>query len=212
VEFVHGAKDHAMTRRLALLTTAGLLMLAAPGSAQQPLRSGLWFELGRGSGNIRIGCATCERPTSIFGSSGFLRIGGSLSQRVMLGLGIFSLLDDRFQDRGTDSVVTLENSSIGPTVLWYPWKSGFYLNGGLGLTKVELVVPESDDSPEIITAGTGSGVHFGAGLDIPIRKWLSTSFSFGVYYSAIGDVPISADVVDDVITTSYHVGISVVIR
>lgn len=192
---------------------AGVALLASALPAQRaPLRSGLWFELGRGTGNIRISCTTCERPTSLFGGSGFLRIGGSLSRKVLLSLEVFSLLDDRFEARGTDSTVTLETYAVGPTVLWYPWSSGFHLSAGMGVAGVELALPVTEDVPELLASGTGVGVHFGVGLDVPLWRKLSTSASFGVYYSAIGDVPITENVVDDVISTGYHVSIALVLR
>lgn len=196
----------------ALPVAAALVLAPALGAQGAPLRSGLWFELGRGSGNIRISCTTCERPTSIFGASGVLRIGGSLSRKVMLGVEVFSLLDDRFEERGSDSTVSLETHSFGPTVLWFPWSSGFHLSAGMGLAGVELAVPTTEDTPQLLASGTGSAVHFGVGLDIPLWRKLSTSASFGVYYSALGDAAISDEVVDDVITTGYHVSISFVIR
>src|SRR5690606_5090361 len=135
--------DPAMRgRRLLGPALAGVALLASALPAQRaPLRSGLWFELGRGTGNIRISCTTCERPTSLFGGSGFLRIGGSLSRKVLLSLEVFSLLDDRFEARGTDSTVTLETYAVGPTVLWYPWSSGFHLSAGMGVAGVELALP-----------------------------------------------------------------------
>ena len=55
-------------------------------------------------------------------------------------------------------------------------------------------------------------VGFGVGLHVPLWRQLSTSASFGVYYSAIGDVPITENVVDDVISTGYHVSIALVLR
>jgi len=148
-------------RRLLGPALAGVALLASALPAQRaPLRSGLWFELGRGTGNIRISCTTCERPTSLFGGSGFLRIGGSLSRKVLLSLEVFSLLDDRFEARGTDSTVTLETYAVGPTVLWYPWSSGFHLSAGMGVAGVELALPVTEDVPELLASGTGVGVEF----------------------------------------------------
>src|SRR5690606_17740558 len=133
----------------ALLPVAAGLVLAASASAQRPIRRGFWAEAGGGGGNIHIGCATCEEPTVTYGRSGYIRIGGWISRRVLWGIELFGLLDEEFTAGPTDAAVSIESASIAPIVIWYPWKGGVFFKGGIGVTNVAVVTPGIDDDPPI---------------------------------------------------------------
>ncbi len=192
------------------LLAIGLLAATASLGAQRPYRSGFWFESGSGGGKIFLDCSSCTQPTVIYGRTGYLRGGGKLSDRVAWGLEVFSLLDKTF---GGDDPVVLEQVAVSPIVLWYPWRGGIFFKGGIGITNVSLVAPAAAGSPELITDATGSGLTFGAGLDIPLFKWLAVTTNLGVYYSANGDLAAQPlGVVDDMITTIYQVNFAITIR
>lgn len=194
---------------LAMLA-AGLMPQAA--AAQHPYRSGFWLEDGVGTGTIRIGCSSCAEPRAVYGQSSYLRLGGSLSERVLLGFEVFALLDEHFGLAEADSSLTVENVSVGPVVLWYPWQSGMFFKGGFGLAHGEVTVAQIDGPPTILASGTGSAVTFGAGFDVPILKWFSLTANFGIYFTALGDVNIQGTYMDDVITSMYNANFAVTLR
>lgn len=192
-----------------------LLLLAlavTPLAAQRPLRSGFWAEAGGGGGNIHLGCATCAEPTVKYGRSAYLRLGGGISRRVLWGVEFFGLLDERFRADETGQPITFENAAISPVVLWFPWSSGVFFKGGMGLTNATVQTPALDGSPPIVVSGTGTGLTFGIGLDVPVHKWFSITANFGMYYSAVGDVALTGSIVDDVITTIYQANFAVTLR
>jgi len=187
--------------------------LAAPASAQRPMRSGLWAEFGRGGGNVHLGCASCAEPTVTYGRSGYLRVGGTLTPRILWGGELFTLFDREFGSAEDGTALTLDNSAISTIVLWFPWRGGIFFKGGLGLAHTELIAPLSDESPEqILTTGTGSSLTFGIGLDVPLSRRFSVTANFGMFYSAIGDAALLESVVDDVITTVYQANFAITIR
>jgi hypothetical protein len=196
------------------LLTLGVLAGMHPDAvaAQRPFRSGFWVENGVGTGTIRIGCSTCAEPTVVYGQSSYLRGGASLSSRVLLGIEVFALLDERFGLAEGDSSLTIENVIVGPVVLWYPWRGGLFLKGGFGLAHGEVLIREAGANAAPLATGTGSGVMFGAGFDVPIFKWLSVTANFGIYYTALGDVRVQGTYIDDVITSMYNANFAITIR
>lgn len=196
--------------RLVLLLVS--INATAPLSAQQPLRSGFWMEAGAGTGTIRIGNANSSAPISLYGSSGFVRTGFSLSPRVLLGAELMGLLDDHAAKLPGDDAVSIRNTLLAPVIIWYPWSGGAWLKGGVGVARVAVTTSTDDDSPPVLTSGYGTGLTFGIGIDVPIWKRLSLGTDFGVYYSALGDVTMFGNQLDDVITTMYTVNISIILR
>lgn len=198
-----------------LMVLAAIAALAAPltaAAAQHPRRSGFWAEVGGGGGNIHLGCATCAEPTVTYGRSAYVRLGGGISRRVYWGLEVFGLIDEEFTAGDDDTPLTIENATFSSIVLWYPWRGGVFFKGGIGITNTAVTTPGIDDSPPIVVSGTGSGLTFGAGLDVPLHKWFSVTANFGVYYSAVGDVALTGNIVDDVITTVYQANFAVTLR
>ena len=199
--------------RAGILLAVLVAALAVPVAAQRPMRSGLWAEFGRGGGNVHLGCATCAEPTVTYGRSGYLRVGGSLTPRILWGGELFTLFDREFGSAEDGTALTLDISALSSVVLWYPWRGGLFFKGGLGLAHTELVAPVSEGTPEqIITTGTGSNLSFGIGLDVPLSRRFSVTANFGMFYSAIGDVALLESVVDDIITTVYQANFAITIR
>ena len=194
---------------LALLLLSGGSSKAA---AQHPRRSGFWAEVGAGGGNIHLGCSSCLEPTVTYGRGAYVRLGGGISRRVLWGIELFGLLDEEFVAGEGDTPVTIENASLSPVVIWYPWSGGLFFKGGMGVTNTSVITPGVDGSPPIVVSGTGSGLTFGVGLDIPVHKWFSVTTNFGVYYSAAGDVRLTGSIVDDVITTVYQANFAITLR
>ena len=160
---------------LALLMTS---LLATPGTAQNPqTREGFWISFGFGVGSL--GCETedsdCddERET---GTNFFLRMGGTLSQRLLLG----GEVNGWTKSEG-DATFTVSN--IGPVLMFYPSANGgLFLKGGLGMAtaSAEVGVIEVDETGVGLTIGIGYDARVGRGFALtPFFDILATSFSVG---------------------------------
>jgi len=200
--------------RIALaLAALGLGALAAPPAllAQGPHRSGFWGESGGGPARIRVACSGCAGVTHRSGSGGYFRVGGAVSSRVLLGVEAFSLVDEAFGFSEGETTIVAENASFAAIVIWYPWRSGFFLKGGVGLASGEFTIAGTADPP-IVSQGVGTGMTFGAGFDLPIWRGLALTGNAGGWVTAIGDVVLTDVTVDDVIATLYSLTLGVTLR
>ena len=80
-----------MIARLALVLLLGLPAFGwaqdvpAKPKRQRPHRTGLWGEISAGIGTIRVACTGCADPAFTGGSAGLVRLGGTLTDKVLLG-------------------------------------------------------------------------------------------------------------------------------
>jgi hypothetical protein len=96
-------------------------------------------------------------------------------------------------------------------VLWFPWRSGFFVKGGVGVAEGDFTVTASPG--QLVTAsGEGVGLTFGLGFDLPISRKIALTANAGAVVAAIGDVVLPGTRVDDVIAMIYHVGLGITIR
>lgn len=197
-------------RSLALVAALATL-LGARAQAQRPHRTGFWLELSSGPGAVRIGCGGCADVTLSGGSTGDIRLGGTLTDKVLLGVEIFGFTDERFGFAPQDTSVTAENSSLNAVVLWYPWHGGVFLKGGVGLAGGRFSV-KADTGLSAVNQGTGVGVTFGLGFDLPISRRFALTANAAAFITAIGDVKVNGVLVDDVIPTMYQLGVGLVLR
>ena len=205
------------SRRAAGLRAAalGVAALAAAGAAAQtpraPTRSGFWLEAGAGTGGVWVGCEGCTDVTASFGENGYLRGGGAFSDRVLWGVEVFGL-PTVGGPATSDSTFRVNNVSVGPVVLWYPWRGGVFVKGGVGLSRSEVRLPGPGGGGAILGQATGTGLSFGVGLDVPLfRRWALTA-SLGSHVGAVGDLTVQDASVDDVITTMYHASVALTLR
>jgi hypothetical protein len=197
-------------RPLGLLAAlAALVMVRA--AAQQPHRSGFWLELGSGPGAVRIGCGDCATVTLASGTTGMLRLGGVLSDKVLFGVEAFGFTDERFGLAANDTSVTADNSSLGAVVLWYPWRGGVFLKGGVGLAGGQFTV-KADTGQGAVNEGTGVGLTFGFGFDLPVSRRFALTANAAAFITAIGDVQVHGVPVDDVIPTMYQLSVGLTLR
>ncbi|HEU4799029.1 MAG TPA: hypothetical protein VFS94_00230 [Gemmatimonadales bacterium] len=128
-----------------------LALSATPALAQDmPARSGFWFSGGLGAGSL--GCDGCDGRTTSF--SGNLTFGGTLSDRVLLGVGTTGWT--KSEDGASLTVGTLD-----ARVRYYPMlRSGFFLTGGLGLGSVHASVDGLGSETDL-----GLGALLGVGYD-----------------------------------------------
>ncbi len=120
-------------------------------------RSGFWFSAGLGWGSL--GCQDCGSRTG--GLSGNLSLGGTLSNKVLLGVSANGWTK-------SDSGVTLSVNAITAAARFYPSGHGFFLIGGLGIGTVSGAVSGFGSSSE-----TGVGALLGLGYDMKIGPKLS---------------------------------------
>jgi hypothetical protein len=160
---------------------------AAPGGQQSSalhpqVRQGFWFNAGMGIGSI--GCDGCGARTS--GLSGGLSLGGTITERVLLGVGTTGFVKTVDGERLTAGTFDLR-------VRFYPVRtSGFFLTGGIGLGSVSY-------------AGfteRGAGALVGLGWDIR----LGTNTSLSVFYNgfAMSNSNVDANVGQLGIGVTFH--------
>jgi len=181
------------------------------GAVRERYRKGLWFEFGSGAGAVRIGCGGCEDARFESGSSGYLRVGGTLSNHVLLAVETYGFDDKAFGFVEGDSSIVANDASITLSVLWYPWPSGVFLKGGAGLASGDFTV--TPDTGAVLEAeGVGVGMTFGLGYDWKISRKYAITFNAAVYITAIGDIKIANNFVDDVIAEMYQLSVGFTIR
>jgi hypothetical protein len=139
--------------------TLALSLAATPASAQNSHpRRGFWLNLGLGAG--WLGCDDCSGRESGFSPGGSL--GGSISQKVILGVGATSW---------TKSVdgTTLRTGTLDARIRFYPSATGgFFLTGGFGLGTISASLAGFGSKDDL-----GAGVLIGLGYDIRIGRNLS---------------------------------------
>lgn len=195
----------------AMLLALGLGAPAALEAQKNPHRQGLWGEIGNGPTRFRIGCSSCSGVTTSGGHGSILRIGGTLSHKVLLGVETFGFLDKAFGFDPDDTTLVAEHGSLMGVVLWYPWRAHFYVRGGAGLSAGDFTVA-SDSGPPVIASGAGVGLSFGLGFDVPISRKFALSAQLGAYITAIGDIVLPTRTVDDVIPTMYTMQFGLIFR
>lgn len=148
-----------MVRWPRFIALAGVLALAAPGtaSAQHPqVREGFWIGFGLGYGSFGVSdCDDCGREGSV---TGFLKLGGKLSERWLLGFESNTWVD---QEAG----ITVSMGTATATAYYYPKpEGGLHLKGGLGLGHLDV----EDFGDE-----TGLGLLIGVGHDFRVGRNIS---------------------------------------
>jgi hypothetical protein len=185
----------------------------APASAQRtdrPHRSGLWGEFGAGAGRVRIACSGCTAVVVANAPTSYVRIGGTVSDRVVIGLEVFSLLNRSLGFAPGDSTTTAETATVAIVVLWFPSRRGFFFKGGAGLAAGQFTIPGTAGADT--SNGRGIGVTYGFGWDFPLSRKFAITTNFAAYVTAIGDVVLPGRRVDDMIATMYQAGIGITFR
>jgi hypothetical protein len=138
----------------------GLLLIALvslPASAQSnpQTRQGFWINFGVGAGSLSCDDCGDERET---GTNLNLRMGGTLSQRLILGGEL------NFWTK-TEGDISLSTGHIGPIILFYPSANGgFFLKGGLGLASSTL------ELGSLTFEDQGIGLTLGLGYDARVGR------------------------------------------
>src|SRR5207245_2106658 len=109
-----------MKRSLLLCLISGLSVGASPALAQHSqTRQGFWFNVGLGYGSL--GCQGCSGRTG--GLSGGLSLGGTLTPKLLLGVGTTGW-------RKSENGATLTVGTLDARVRYYPSATGGFLLTG----------------------------------------------------------------------------------
>ena len=136
-------------------------------------RSGFFIGLGLGYGALSIEGA----PESEGGLSGMIRLGGALSQKVLLGVETNTWTK-------SESGATLTFSTFTAAIQFYPSATGgFFLTGGFGYGVFSLTGFDSQ---------SGAALLLGLGYDIRVGGNISISPFLNGFASSINSVTVSA--------------------
>jgi hypothetical protein len=178
-------QQRGLMRHIALaIVLAATLAVPADAQGNPQTRQGFFISFGFGAGSLGFDCDNCNEDDRLSGVNGYLRLGGTLSQRLLIGGEIngWSKSEDD---------VTLSFNNVGPVLLFYPSANGgFYLKGGLGLAGASLEIGnlEFEDSGVGITLGLGWDARVGRNFALtPYLDILTSSFEgFSVNTVAFG--------------------------
>lgn len=172
------------------LTLTGLLLglgvsLAV---AQHPqTRQGFWISFGLGYGSASEKCNGCA-DTTVGGVTGFVRLGGTLNQHLLLG----GEIDGWTHGYGGSPSATETLGNLTAALYYYPKAtSGFFLKGGLGFSDYRFSVSGGGGS----VTGLGGGVVAGVGYDIRVGRNISITPTGDLWYGSVGDLKSNGSVV-----------------
>lgn len=150
--------------RLGIAALIGICILCASTSleAQSKHRhEGFWIGFGIGGG---VNTADNVEDGKRGGGAAYLRLGGTLSQKWLLGgeISVWGRQEDTILG---DNTVSLTRSNATFTAMFFPSDNGgFFLKGGIGGANVEL------QAGGIKISEQGVGTTFGLGYDIRLGR------------------------------------------
>ena len=182
-----------------------LALAAAPAGAQIPRRGGLWADAGAGYGRLRLTCATCSSVAAAGGTEVTVTVGGAPTANVLLGLQAQS-----WESAGHGA--TQRVRSLTAVVQWYPWPArGWFVRAGTGIVQGP-VTPGTDSTAPRTVQGTGVGLDFGFGYDLPVSEHFGLTVQAATHIAALGDLEVSGQPANDVIAYVARLGLAVVLR
>ena len=195
----------------ALIIVAAGTTVSAQKKPPRPHRSGLWGEVASGPGSVRVACSGCTNVVTARGPTSILRIGGTVSDHVLIGVEIFTHLDRAFGFVPKDTSATAETGTIAAVVLWYPGRHGLFFKGGVGPAFGQFSLPSSPTTADT-SRGGGVGLTFGVGWDWSISRKFAITANVSSYVTAVGDIVLPGRRVDDVIASMYSGAIGFTFR
>jgi hypothetical protein len=159
-------------KRFVTLAAASLLALSASASAQSnaQMRDGFTISFGLGGGSAALSCPGCGSTPRETGASGYLRLGGAMSQSLVLAA------EMNGWSKAIDGV-DVRMGTLAGVAQWYPSvTNGFYVKGGLGMSSY------AEEDPTAKAEAIGLGYEFGTGYDIRMGR----NFSLTPYVNFVG--------------------------
>jgi hypothetical protein len=160
------------------------MLLAASAHAQYPQRhQGIYATFGLGYGSAKVACDQCGDTGRTGDLTGFLNVGGALSQSILLG------------------------AEVTGVVSWYPsTREGFFIKGGLGFGFIRG--DQDTDQGIIFFDKAGVGYQLGLGYDMRIQRNLSVTAVANFYGGSVGDIEairnVSFNVLQFMAAVTFH--------
>jgi len=153
-------------------------------------RDGFWAQVGFGVGSL--GCDECDDRQG--GGSGAISLGGTLSERWLLGGSINGWSK-------SEGGATLTVATVTALARFYPsTASGFFLQGGLGYGTVEVTGEGSGFT--VVVGQSGAGVVLGLGWDLRVGDNISLTPFLNSYAVTTDDT--DANVVQGGLAITFH--------
>ena len=166
--------------RVALRTLTAVSMFSAVAvsavAAQHPqVRNGFWIGFGFGYGSSNVSCDGWPSGSRESGGAGFIKLGGTLNDKVLLGGEINAWTK-------SESGVTADLGNVSFAGYLYPQpKSGFFVKGGVGFATTRL---HNSGTAE----ASGFGFVLGLGYDIRVGTNISITPVGNFYFGSDGDL------------------------
>jgi hypothetical protein len=146
------------------------MVLATTATAQQAqTRQGLWVGGGMGYGSMGISCEGCPDFDREGGISGYLKVGGTLRQNILLGVETTGWTK-------SEGGATLTMGNVSGAAYWYPMATtGLFVKAGAGYSILDDGF--ANESGFGMLAGLGYDVRVGRNLSItPVANWFRGNF------------------------------------
>ena len=145
--------------RVSLMTMIALTLATGVSAAQAHEHRGFWIGFGLGGGvNMNDGLD----GESLSGGGGYLRLGGTTSQRVLLGF------EGNFWGRDHDGATIARGNGTFTTMFYPSAQGGGFLKGGIGWASISRATTIGNSTTT--TDEGGFGLTLGAGLDVKIGR------------------------------------------
>jgi len=182
-----------MVTRISTAVALLALLGAAAARAQHPqTRKGFWIGFGFGYGSLGLSCDGCSSIDRESGVSGFLKMGGTVSDKLLLG-GESNGWTKKMAGRNTTA------GNVSFTAYYYPTPaSGLFLRGGLGFADYQV---EGEDG------SVGFGFTLGVGYDIRVGTNFSLTPAANFNWGSVGDVQTVGGTVLGVKENIFQVGL-----
>lgn len=160
----------------------GALLAAVPTTPlcaqQQPKHNGFWISFGLGGGwNLtrNVGVDQNSKP----GGAAFIRLGGTPSEKLLLGGEVIGWGRD-------EAGSTLSRGNVNLTAMFYPSvETGVYLKGGLGGASISTTVEEGNTTTTVHDEGFGATVGIGWDVRLARNFYLTPGIDF--LYQRVSD-------------------------
>jgi hypothetical protein len=146
------------------------LLCAANAAAQRPqTRRGFWIAFGFGYGSADITCDACPETDREGSATGHLRLGGTLSPKLLLGGDVTGWAKE-------ENGATLGLGTVSFIAQYYPKEQGgLFLKGGAGFSSatIEVAGEQAGASSWGLSAGVGYDIRVGRNISLtPIADFL----------------------------------------
>ncbi len=150
------------------------VLLAGSASAQQAqTRQGFWIGGGLGYGSMGLSCDGCAASDRVGAPTGYLKLGGTLRQNILLGVETNGWTKSELGAR-------LTMTNISGAVYWYPMTSnGMFVKAGAGFSALDSGFGGGSSGFGVL-GGVGYDVRVGRNLSLtPVANWFRGGFNGG---------------------------------